>query len=188
MNTKDTIITITRNMFSLGGYEGISMRNLASASGITLSNFYHYFPSKDNLLEEIFHTTNTELGKKRQKLSKTTTASDMLRQIIAFQLDHAEEVVFVLKYYFTYRKKFKKNNNGFFPPKTYLHIEEVLTRGSQSGEFNVKNIYEESQVITHAINGFVLEYYPYKLTHKEKQQVIDKIYYLLIKALTNHEK
>lgn len=188
MNTKEKIVTTTRKMFSLSGYEGISMRDLASTSGITLSNFYHYFPSKDKLLEEIFHTTNTELGKKRQKLPKTITASDMLRQIIEFQLHHAEEVVYVLKYYFTYRKMFKKNNNGFLPPKTYLHIEEVLTRGSQSGEFKVKNIYEESQVIAHAINGFVLEYYPYKLTQKEKQQVIDKIYGLLIRALTNYEK
>jgi hypothetical protein len=87
-----------------------------------------------------------------------------------------------------FRKKFKKNDEGFLPPKTYLHIEEVLRRGKDSGEFDVKDIYEDAQVIAHSINGFVLEYYPHKLSSKERDHVVKKIHGLLIRAILNHDK
>lgn len=187
MNTRDKIIKKAKILFATQGYEGVSMRDLATSSQITLSNTYHYFPSKDLLLEEIFNLTNTSLGKKRKKLPEVQSASNMLKQRIAFQFNNAEDIVYVLKYYLVFRKKFKKSDTGFLPPKTYLHIEEVLEYGKQRGEFSVDDIYEDAQVIAHCINGFVLEYYPYRLSAKEKEQVVNKIHRLLIKALTNHE-
>lgn len=188
MSIKDLIKSKAKRLFATQGYDGVSMRNLAEISGISLSNIYNYFPSKDDLLEEIFHTTNTQLGKKRKKLPETDNTTDMLRQRIEFQFAQAENIVFVLKYYLTFRKRFKKNDGGFLPPKTYLHIEEVLIRGEASGEFIVNNIYEESQVVAHSINGFVLEYFPHKLSSTEKDEVVTKIHRFLIRALTNHEK
>jgi AcrR family transcriptional regulator len=188
MSTRDTIIQKTKHLFATNGYEGLSMRSLASTSGTTLSNIYHYFPSKEKLLEEIFNTTNTNLGEKRKLLPEIETASEMLKQRIEFQFANAEDIVFVLKYYLEFRKKFKKNDEGFLPPKTYLHIEEVLRRGKDSGEFDVKDIYEDAQVIAHSINGFVLEYYPHKLSSKERDHVVKKIHGLLIRAILNHDK
>lgn len=188
MDIKEVIKRKAKRLFATRGYDGVSMRNLADNSGISLSNIYNYFPSKDDLLEEIFHLTNTNLGKKRRKLPEAATASDMLRQRIEFQFANAEDIVFVLKYYLTFRKRFKKNEAGFLPPKTYLHIEEVLIRGRDSGEFDIYNLYEEAQVIAHSINGFVLEYYPHKLSVTEKKDVITKIHRFLIRGLINHAK
>lgn len=187
MKTKDAIMQKAKHLFATQGYEGVSMRSLAEASGITLSSIYHYFPSKDHLLDELFHTTNTSLGKMRNKLPKVNSASDALRQRIEFQFEHAEDVVYVLKYYLTFREKFEKNKDGFLPPKTYLHIEEVINQGNTSGEFKVSNAYEDSQVIAHSINGFVLEYFPHKLSALEKEKVVQKIHRVLMKALTTHE-
>ncbi len=187
MDTRDIIIQKAKKLFAQNGYEGISMRSLATTSGITLSNIYHYFPSKDALLEIIFNETNTALGKKRQLLPELETASEMLRQRIRFQFIHAEDIAYVLKYYLTFRKKFKKTQGGFLPAKTYLHIEEVLERGMKSGEFRINDLHEEAQVITHCINGFVLEYFPYILTPIERENVVNKIYRLLIRAITNYE-
>lgn len=188
MNTRDTILQKTKHLFATNGYSGVSMRSLASTSGTTLSNIYHYFPSKEKLLEEIFDTTNTNLGKKRKLLPELETSSEMLKQRIEFQFANAEDIVYVLKYYLAFRKKFKKNGDGFLPPKTYLHIEEVLRRGKDSGEFDVKDIYEDAQVIAHSINGFVLEYYPHKLSPVERDRVVKKIHKLLIRAVANHDK
>jgi len=36
------------------GYHSTSLRQLATASGITLGTLYHYFPSKEDLLAELF--------------------------------------------------------------------------------------------------------------------------------------
>lgn len=188
MDTKQKIMLQAKKLFASQGSQGISMRDLAESSKITLSNIYHYFPSKDKLLEEIFHTTNTALGEKRKNLPETETASDMLKQRIEFQLDNAEDIVYVLKYYLTYRENFTKSDTGFLPPKTYLHIEEVLQRGVETGEFIVDDLFEDSQVIAHCINGFVLEYFPHQLTNEEKEQIVRKIHRLLMRALTKHER
>ena len=188
MDTKTKIIDTVKHLFATNGYKGVSMRNIAVSTGITLSNIYHYFPSKERLLEDAFNITNTQLGDRRRQLPITNSASDMLRQIIKFQFINAEEVVYVLKYYLTFRNKFKKQKGGFLPPKTYLHIEEVLLRGSESGEFRINNLYEDAQVIAHSINGFILEYYPHKLSKQESEIIVNKIHDLLIRALTNHEK
>lgn len=188
METREVIIKKAKKLFAERGYEGVSMRELATSSGITLSNTYHYFSSKDALLEEIFHDTNTSLGKKRQQLPVSGSASEMLKERILFQFNNAEDIVYVLKYYLTYRKSFKRTDTGFLPPKSYLHIEEVLSHGVEKGEFTNIDVYEDSQVIAHCINGFVLEYFPHKLTLYEKKQIVNKIHRLLLRALTTHEK
>lgn len=186
METRDIIIKKAKHLFATRGYEGISMRELAASCHITLSNTYHYFPSKDALLEVIFHETNTGLGKKRLALPALESASDLLKQRIEFQFDNAEDIVYVLKYYLTFRKRFKKTDTGFLPPKSYLHIEEVLSYGVKTGEFSVKDIYADAQVIAHCINGFVLEYFPHKLPTDDKKLLVNKIHHLLLRALTNH--
>ena len=136
----------------------------------------------------MYDLNNKSLGQKRTKLSQPKTASEMLKQRIEFQLDNSEEIVAVLKYYLAYRKNFEKFKNGFVPDKSALHIEEVLRFGVETKEFKIKNIEDDAKVITHAINGFLLEYYPYKPKGKEKDELIERIYSFLIRALKGGEK
>lgn len=188
-NNIPTIIQTSKKLFALGGYDGFTIRSLATKSGVGISSIYHFFKDKDVLLRHIFDTTNTELGLKRAELKNSKTASEMLYDRIVFQFKHIEDVVFVLKYYLHYRKSFLRLDRGFVPAKAYLHIEEVLQAGVKSGEFAIKpeNIAQESKVITHAINGFLLEYYPNNLSGKELKDVAGVIHEFLLRSLTNKE-
>lgn len=165
------------------------MRILAKESGIGLSSIYHFFKDKDELLKEIFDTTNRELGIARATLPDSATASEMLRQRIVFQFEHIEDVIFVLKYYLHFRPEFIKLESGFLPTKAYLHIEEVLKVGVETGEFCIKRseIDKESKVIAHAINGFLLEYFPVPPKRDELDAVTDSIHLFLMRSLTNKE-
>lgn len=185
MKTQDKIINVAREIFANEGYKALGLREVAKRSGIATSVLYYYFKDKDALLKAVFDKTNTELGKLRGKLPHPKNSSDMLKQRINFQLTHAEMILFVLKYYMKYRKSFKKTPQGFVPEKAYLHIEEVLEYGVKKKEFFSKNIAADSKVITHAINGFVLEYYPDILKAKERQKLIDQIHNFIIKSLKN---
>ena len=187
-NSKDLILTKAGHIFALQGYETFSMRHLADDIPLAPSVIYHYFKDKDELLFEMYLYLNKDLGEKRLKLNKLDTASEMLKQRIEFQLDNSEEIVAVLKYYMAYRKNFKKFKNGFVPDKSALHIEEVLDFGMKTGEFKIANLEDDAKVITHAINGFLLEYYPYQPKGKEKKELIDRIYNFLIRALKGGEK
>jgi AcrR family transcriptional regulator len=186
--TKQLILLKSSHNFALNGYETFSIRTLAKEIPIAPSVIYHYFSDKDELLKEMYLNLNKELGQKRAALPKTKTASEMLKQRIEFQIDNSEQIVAVLKYYLAYRKDFKKFKNGFVPDKSALHIEEVLEFGIKTKEFNIYNLEDDAKVITHAINGFILEYFPYKPKGKEKEELIERIYKFLIRALKGGEK
>ena len=48
-DTRKRILAVSRSLFLEKGFQGATTREIASASGVTLSNLYHYYPSKDEL-------------------------------------------------------------------------------------------------------------------------------------------
>ena len=189
VNTRPTILKIAKHLFAVNGYEGFSMRTLAKESNVGLSSIYHFFNDKDEILKEIFDTTNKELGIARAKLPTSGTAEDMLLDRIKYQFAHIEDVVFVFKYYLHFRPTFFKLDSGYLPTKGYLHIEEVLKVGVDNGEFSIdaSEIDKEAKVIAHAINGFLLEYYPNPPKKAELEEVTVSIHKFLMRSLTNKE-
>ena len=188
-STRLTILKKAKRLFAINGYEGFSMRTLVTESGVGLSSIYHFFTDKDEILKEIFDMTNIELGIARAKLPMDETAEEMLFSRIKFQFEHIEDVVFVLKYYLHFRPNFLKLDSGYLPSKGYLHIEEVLEVGIRSGEFSIaaSDIGKEAKVIAHAINGFLLEYYPEPPKKDELDEVAQSIHAFLARSLTNKE-
>lgn len=178
------IIQKAASLFAKSGMEEFSIRKLAKLIPITPSVIYHHFKNEDVLLRSMFDYLNHNLGEKRAALVKKKTAREMLKQRIEFQIDNQEEIIAVLKYYLANRKSFPKFKNGFVPDKSALHIEEVLDYGIQTGEFLEIHKEDDAKVITHAINGFLLEYFPYAPSGTEKKQLINRIYNFLIRALT----
>jgi AcrR family transcriptional regulator len=187
--TKITILNKSKELFARHGYEGFSIRTLSKESGVGLSSIYHFFSDKDQILAEIFTQVGKELGRKRQALPVRKTAAAMLNDRIMFQFTNIEEVVFVLKYYLHFRPQFLRLDSGYIPTKAYLHIEEVLRFGVQKGEFAITeaDVEKQAKVIAHAINGFLLEYYPSPPQGKDLKEVVASIHSFLIRGLTNKE-
>ena len=50
--TKTCILKATRTLYSTHGFNGTTLNDILTASGITKGAFYHYFKSKDSLCEE----------------------------------------------------------------------------------------------------------------------------------------
>ena len=183
--TQQHIIEAAKQIFARSGYDGLSMRKLATEAGISLSVIYHYYADKDVLLKEIFDATNTQLGRDRALLSERDSMIDALRDRVDFQLTHMADVVFVLKYYLHYRDTFEKNKYGYVPPKTSLHIEEVLQLGKKTGELRDGiDIKREAKVITHAINGYLLEIYPATPSTAEHKRLVRDITTFVARSIT----
>lgn len=175
-------------IFGRLGLEGFNIRLLAKEVGISPSVIYHYFENETVLLKAMFDYCNKTLGQRRAGLVEVKNAGEMLKQRIGFQIDNSEFIVAVLKYYLAFRNDFARSKHGFLPDKSTLHIEEVLEYGIKTKEFVVVDIKNDAAVITHAINGFLLEFYPYKLKEKEKNELIEKIYNFLLRALKGGER
>jgi len=186
-DTKNLILKKASTIFATSGYDQFNIRDLAKEIPVVPSVIYHHFKDKDTLLLEMYLYLNKNLGAKRAKLKQPLSAIEMLKQRIEFQIDNSEDIVAVLKYYMAYRKNFKRHKDGFIPDKGSIHIEEVLTFGKKSEEFIITNIEDDAKFIAHAINGFLLEYYPYILKGSEKKILVDKIYNFIIRALRGGE-
>lgn len=77
--TKEKIIKAARKLFSEKGFEGVSMEEIAQASGVRKSLIYYYFPSKELLFEEIWINVVDEL---ESEVFSETDTEDNITKII----------------------------------------------------------------------------------------------------------
>jgi AcrR family transcriptional regulator len=61
-NKRDKVISASVQLFASRGVASTSMRQIARAVGITDATLYHYFPSKDALLEAAFRSASFQVG------------------------------------------------------------------------------------------------------------------------------
>jgi AcrR family transcriptional regulator len=185
--TNTIILEKASEIFAYGGLGEFRIRLLAKKLGVVPSVIYHHFTNEEVLLKNMFDYLNSELGRKRSQLISLNNTSDMLKQRIEFQLDNATAIVAVLKYYLAFRKTFPKRKDGFVPDKSALHMEEVLRFAKSKGDYKRSTLKDDAKVMTHAVNGFLLEYYPHVLVRKEKTALIQKIHNFLFRALKGGE-
>ncbi len=183
MTTSEKAISEATKIFARKGYEGLSMRKLAKETGIAPSVLYHHFENKDQLLRAMYNSINTNLEEERGKIQKPRTASALLMQVILFQLDHAEELVASLKYYQSFRDKFRRLKTGYLPGKAYLQILEVLEFGIKNKQFKARDIQKDAKVLTHVINGYLLEYFPSMPRGKDKDKLAREIQSFILRVL-----
>jgi AcrR family transcriptional regulator len=58
--TKALILRTALDMLRERGYENTTMRAIAKKAGVSLGNAYHYFGSKDHLIQAFYHRTHEE--------------------------------------------------------------------------------------------------------------------------------
>jgi AcrR family transcriptional regulator len=84
---RDEIFRQALELFSEKGYAGTSMRELAKRCGTTASNVYNYFPSKEDLLREVFRVGAEQIqmtldaGRSERAVDSAQYLSQVLRTI-----------------------------------------------------------------------------------------------------------
>ena len=53
MNTKERILDVSLSMFSISGYEAVSIRDICGAVGIKESSLYYHFKNKRDILDSL---------------------------------------------------------------------------------------------------------------------------------------
>ena len=53
MDTKERILDISLSMFSISGYEAVSIRDICGAVGIKESSLYYHFRNKRDILDSL---------------------------------------------------------------------------------------------------------------------------------------
>jgi len=83
----ERILSTATTLFKARGYHGTSVRDLAQAVGIEAASVYHYFPSKQKILYDIFNRAMDDLldGLERA-LSGATSHEERLRAAKRFHI------------------------------------------------------------------------------------------------------
>ncbi len=183
MTTQEKILKYIIKLYANGGFEGMSMRQLASKVGIVQSVLYHYFPDKDRMLRYMYDTIQNNLEIERTKLPIKKNTFDFLKQRIEFQFDHAEEIVAAMKYFYNYRRTFKRNNIGFFPKEMYASFQEALEYGIDQGDIPNIDVKRKAKIMTHLVNSIILEYFPTIPKGSERANIMQSLLTIFKKDL-----
>ena len=85
--TKDRLFDRAIELFSLHGYENVSINNISNAAGIQGSSFYNHFISKEALLDEIYSCYETHFfhnaksGEEVREVLRTGSAEEVMAAI-----------------------------------------------------------------------------------------------------------
>jgi AcrR family transcriptional regulator len=77
------ILQAARELLASGGYAGLSMRRVAQAAGMTLSNVQHYYASRDLLLEALLLSIMDEFQSKMDRISAEMSERPRLERFLS---------------------------------------------------------------------------------------------------------
>lgn len=166
MTTKDKILTSTISILAREGYAGTSMRKVASAIDKEPSIIYAHFNDKESLLRAV-RVHITELLDEQQAKLTATSSRVMMQQAVRFQVDNRELIVALLQYFMSMRHDFPLKEGGYVPHSAYEHMAKVLRQGMEEGRYDSDDPDFDAKLMTHLVNGFLMEYFDKKLTTKE---------------------
>src|SRR5258705_11954998 len=89
--TKALILTTALELLSERGYEDTTMRAIAEKAGVSLGNAYHYFGSKDHLIQAFYHRIHEDhLRASLPMLQKESSLRGRLLSVTRLKIDTLE--------------------------------------------------------------------------------------------------
>ena len=61
INTREKVLEVALELFASRGFKGTSIRDIAKAMNMSISNIYHYFGSKEGILVDLYKTSSERL-------------------------------------------------------------------------------------------------------------------------------
>jgi TetR/AcrR family transcriptional regulator, cholesterol catabolism regulator len=97
---RELILSVAAEMFARKGLRATTVRGIADAVGVFSGSLYHYFPSKDAILDEVLSRyLHTIQARYAAVLATDSRPAEYLHQLVACSLEVAEEQPFATAIY-----------------------------------------------------------------------------------------
>jgi AcrR family transcriptional regulator len=183
LHTRDKIMASAVPLLARSGYAGTSMRAVADAVQLKQSVLYYHFSDKAALLRAVRQHLNIRLDEGMRALPATKTTAELLRQRLRFQIEEREAIVCLLQYFMAVKQDFPVQADGYVPERAYLHMRNIIDAGLLEGCYQSKDPGFDAKILTHLINGFLLEYYPHDMTPEEESQLTERLAQFIERSL-----
>ena len=135
---KSEILDMARAMFISIGYEDTSINDLIKKLGIAKGTFYHYFKSKEELLNQVINEVNKEIVKNISEVASSDRSPDekLFMAISALKVENHNMIT----------NHMHKPENALLHQKTLNGIlkdvtpyfEKIIEEGNRSNVFSCK--------------------------------------------------
>jgi AcrR family transcriptional regulator len=138
---QQAIISIAEKLFSVNGFDGTSVRDIAQEAGVNVAMISYYFGSKEKLMEAVFEQKTNVMRLKVENLLQNTELSS-LDKLYTLIDDYVNK--------FMHQQQFQKimlleqlvDKNGGIPQLIYelkkrniVSIEKLIQEGQNNGQF-----------------------------------------------------
>jgi len=154
MDTKSELMEAALKLFEEQGYENTPIKEIHTKVGVSKGAFYHYFDSKEDILEEIALDYSNEIiwGCKKIANNKDLAAYKKLEEIIIlicrFKLtpqekrDQLSSVIINLR-----NTKLRESIFYNLKEEVIAPLKMVLSQGVEEGTMDVPDKYQMSEII-----------------------------------------
>ena len=151
------ILEAARKRFAYYGFSKVTMDEIAADVGLGKASLYYYFPTKENLFEEVIKQEKNQFMVDIQSMiGKKIASSDMLRQYAQRRIQHFRELANLRALQFQQSpetkasflqlfKEFQKQETGL--------LEQILVLGKEKGEFSISDTQQSAEVIIQMFYG-----------------------------------
>lgn len=150
------IIEVALHLFKEKGYENTTVQDIIDETGISKGGFYHYFSSKEELLEKIGQMflqqamLQVQSVVEREDVSALEKINTFLYQVNAYKKEKSHEVALLLSQLYAGGKNVRLENLIFDEGEKAMSplIQSVILEGVETGDFNTEFPEEAARVFS----------------------------------------
>jgi AcrR family transcriptional regulator len=145
ITTTQKIASAARKLLEEEGPEGVTMRRVASAVGITPMALYRHYPNRDGLLNALADAGFVELSEKLASLRLTGGIEHQLLKILDVFLDYAFEKPYLFALMFLTKREGARQYPEDFRARrspTANVSADVIERAMETGYFRKDDVWE----------------------------------------------
>lgn len=153
---QEELIELALDLFMEKGYENTTITDIMRASGLSKGGLYHYFSSKEEILDAVIeYSLNLESQKYRIRLD-TLPIEQQLPYLLQINQD-MNQLAKKLLHYKTYNQtsyasyRIREMNIHYVIPM----VEEIFERGIQAGLYQTQNPKEIAEFATLQLNAII---------------------------------
>jgi len=174
-DTKELIIQTAKQLFGKNGLKETTVENIAKQAHIGKGTIYHYFDTKEEILETV---VKEDMGSLRDEINKAVnneTSPD--KKLRAYILTRMKAVNRIARTFSTFKKEYidyyssvQKIYNSYSENEAST-IKAILKEGMDKNLFNIADI--DLVVFTLTVSMKTIEYYWATETHEDIEKKMD---------------
>jgi len=158
LSTKEQIVEVAGEHFSLHGYDAANLEEIAKACSISKPAIYYHFKDKASLYEAVLLKGFTELA---EKILHDTTSDDPATDLLSYIRVFGEYLIAAPTFSAHFSREIA-NDSKSLPQscivelsKTLKRLSEILEEGNQKGIFQCENPFMIQMMIVTTLSAYM---------------------------------